>query len=317
MTWSLSAILVLLLILGVYAAYAYYVYNRVPAADRGCVDCMTPAQVNGFDLYYREVGTDQGLPPVILVHGGPAHSSLSFRNSFNFLAAQTRVIYYDQRGSGNSQVKPDPSLYSIEQLVDELESLRKDVVKAGQVTLIGHSFGSALVQRYALKYPEHVSKMVIVGGIRVNNGMRHRFFWKWFGPAVYSLALGLPPSTAAAADAWFTRSSEKDNPARLFDRSNTTLLENTGTLSFTPWREISRSLVGADFGTELARLQIPTLVMYGSADSQFTGKPVADYLCSLIPNCRSVGFSQSGHWPFLEEPGKFQQTLKDFILQDE
>ena len=181
--------LAVLILFAFYVAYAYDAYNRVPPLDRGCVDCATPIHINGYDLYYREVGTDKGLPPVVLVHGGPGHSSLSFKNSFDFLAEQTRVIYYDQRGSGNSQIKNQPEDYRIEYLVEELEVLRRDIIKADKIILIGHSFGSALVQRYALKYPMHVEKMVIVGGIRINNGMSSRFVWKYLGGLLYSTAL--------------------------------------------------------------------------------------------------------------------------------
>ncbi|MBK6794893.1 MAG: alpha/beta fold hydrolase [Anaerolineales bacterium] len=161
----LYVILAVLVLIALYVAIAYYLYNRVLPQSRPCVDCATPVHINGYDLYYRELGTDKGAPPVILVHGGPGHSSLSFKNGFDFLAEQTRVIFYDQRGSGNSQIKPNPEDYTIEQLVEELEALRRDVVKADMVILVGHSFGSALVQRYALKYPQHVEKMVIAGGI--------------------------------------------------------------------------------------------------------------------------------------------------------
>jgi proline iminopeptidase len=254
-----------------------------------------------------------GFPPVLLVHGGPGHSSLSFKNSFDFLADQTRVIYYDQRGSGNSQIKPEPADYTIEQLVDELEALRREVVKAEKIVIIGHSFGSALVQRYALKYPQCVEKMIIIGGIRINNGMPNRFIWKWFGPALYSTGLGFPPASPEAADAWFTASSEKDNTQRLFDKQKTDLLENTGRLSFAPWREISLSLVGSDFKNELRQLRTPTLVIYGAADSPFTGQPVAAELCSNLPNCQSIAFNQSGHWPFLEQPEEFQKAIRDFL----
>lgn len=313
MTFLLTILAVLVLI-ALYAATAYHIYNRVLPQSRPCVDCATPAHVNGYDLYYRELGTDKGLPPVILIHGGPGHSSLSFKNGFDFLAEQTRVIFYDQRGSGNSQIKPNPEDYTIEQLVEELEALRSDVVKADKVILIGHSFGSALIQRYALKYPEHVVKMVIAGGIRINNGMSNRFVWKYFGGALYSTSLGLPPADPKAADEWFTKSSEKDNPNRLFDKTNTAILENTGTVSFAPWREISFSLVGDDYKKELSQLNVPTLFIYGTADSQYTGKPVADELCATLPNCQSVEFTQSGHWAFLEEPEKFQQVIRDFLI---
>ncbi|MBK8617997.1 MAG: alpha/beta fold hydrolase [Anaerolineales bacterium] len=204
-----------------YVRMPYHAYNRVLPQSRPCMDCATPAHVNGYDLYYRELGTDKGAPPVILVHGGPGHSSLSFKNGFDFLAEQTRVIFYDQRGSGNSQIKPNPEDYTIEQLVEELETLRRDVVKADKVILVGHSFGSAVVQRYAIKYPEHVKKMVIAGGIRINNGMSNRFVWKYFGGALYSTALGFPPADSKSADVWFTKSSEKDNPQRLFDKTKT------------------------------------------------------------------------------------------------
>ncbi|MBL8064097.1 MAG: alpha/beta fold hydrolase [Anaerolineales bacterium] len=314
MTIVLQVLLAVLVLLALYVVYANYAYNRVLPQSRPCVDCTSPVHVNGYDLYYRELGTDKGLPPVILVHGGPGHSSLSFKNGFDFLAEETRVIFYDQRGSGNSQIKPNPEDYTIEQLMEELEALRHDLVKADKVILIGHSFGSALVQRYALKYPEHVEKMVIAGGIRINNGMSNRFVWKYFGGALYSTSLGLPPADPKAADEWFTKSSEKDNPNRLFDKKNTAILEDTGTVSFAPWREISFSLTGYDYKTELSQLQVPTLFIYGTADSPYTGKPVADELCATLPNCRSVEFTQSGHWAFLEEPEKFQQVIRDFLI---
>ncbi|MCX6065822.1 MAG: alpha/beta hydrolase [Chloroflexi bacterium] len=311
----LYVIFAVLIFLMLYGVYAYYAYNRVRPAEHACVDCANSVTIHGYDLYYRELGADKGQPPVILVHGGPGHSSLSFKGGFDFLADQTRVIYYDQRGSGNSQIKPQPADYTIAQLVDELETLRREVVKAEKIILVGHSFGSALVQRYSLKYPQRVAKLIIVGGIRINNGMNNRFIWKWLGPALYSTDLGFPHADPQAADAWFTASSEKDNPNRLFDKTNAHLLENTGTVSFAPWREISLSLVGSDFKNELRQLGTPTLFIYGAADSPFTGQPVAAELCDTLPNCQSIGFDQSGHWPFLEQPEKFQQVLKDFLIQ--
>lgn len=313
MTYFLFLILAFLVFIALYAVFAYWAYNRVPPAERACMDCESPVTVNGYDLFYREVGKDAGLPPILIIHGGPGHSSLSFKNGFDFLATDRRIIYYDQRGSGNSQIKPSPADYTIEHLVDELEALRHDVVRTEKIILVGHSFGSALVQRYALNYPQHVEKSVIIGGIRINNGMSNRFVWKWLGPALYSTALGFPPASVDAADAWFTASSEKDNAQRLFDKNKTDLLENTGRLSFAPWREISLSLVGPDYKNELCQLNIPTLFIYGIADSPYTGKPVAAELCATLPNCRSIAFDQSGHWPFLEQPEQFQQVVKEFI----
>jgi proline iminopeptidase len=311
--YILLAVLAVLIPLVLYAAYAYHAYNRFQPVERPCLDCLSPVTVNGYDLYYRELGVDKNLSPIILVHGGPGHSSLSFKNSFDFLSIDRRVIYYDQRGSGNSQVKPNLADFTIDQLVDELEVLRCDVVHAQKVILIGHSFGSALVQRYALRYPQNVEKMVIIGGIRINNGMKNFFVWKWLGPMFYSISLGFPPAQATAVDTWFTQSMEKDNPKRLFDPSTTHLLAKTGRISFAPWRAISLSLVGYDFKSELRQLHIPALFIYGVADSRYTSKPVAAELCAALPNCQSIAFDKSGHWPFLEQPERFQEVVRAFL----
>jgi proline iminopeptidase len=296
-----------------YASYAYYAYNRVAPQNRACVDSTMVIHVNGFDLYFRGVGADQGLPPVILVHGGPGHSSLSFKNGFDFLGQKTHVFYYDQRGSGNSQIKPNREDYTIEHLVEELESIRRDVVKANSIILVGHSFGSALVQRYAIKYPANVHKMIIISGIRINNSLDDRFKWTWLGPTLYSTALGFPPGDSKAADEWM-RPTPENSSDRLFDKTNAHLLEDTGTISFATWYRISLSLTGYNYESELRQMKIPTLFIYGEADSPYTGKPVADELCKLLPNCRSIAFVHSGHWPFLEEPERFRQVVESFLF---
>lgn len=312
--WVVGGLVVLL---ALYAAYAYYAYHRVHPVDLSCRACASPVNVNGYDLYYREVGANRGSPPVVLLHGGPGHSSLSFKNSFDFLADTTRIVYYDQRGSGNSQSKPIPADYTVQNLVEELEALRRDVIKAERIVVIGHSFGAALAQRYALAYPARVAKLALIGGIRINNGICWRWAWKWLGPAFYAIGLGIPPVDTQAADAWFTRSGAKDDVKRLFDPTQARLLDNSGRIAFATWRELSLSVAGYNYRAELSRLTVPTLVIYGAADSRQTGKPVADELCDLLPNCTAMAFAASGHWPFLEEPTRFQKALREFLAPDE
>ena len=295
-----------------YAAVADFAYSRVPAVAEPCRDCATPVRVNGYELYYREVGTDTTRPPVVLVHGGPGHSSLSFKQSFDFLAEGRRVIYYDQRGSGNSEAKANPDDYTVEHLVEELEALRWDVIRSDRIVVVGHSFGGALAQRYALAHQDHVARLVLIGSVRINNGISSHAFWRWFGPALWSTALGFPPGDAARADSAFFGGAE--NAERLFDKGRANeILDGTGRIRFTTWRELSLSVAGDAHRPELAALQVPTLFIYGAADSPYTGQPVADELCGVVPHCTKAGFSKSGHWPFLEEPARFRQVLEAFL----
>jgi proline iminopeptidase len=302
-----------------YVFYAYAAYYRVPPTRLPCRGCSVPAQavhVNGYDLYYRELGDDRRRPPLVVLHGGPGQSSLTFKRSFEALAADYRIIFYDQRGSGNSEIKPNPADYTIEHLVEDLEVLRRDVIRADRIVVIGHSFGGAFAQRYVLAHPEHVSALILVGSVRINNGMNRRWFWKILGPALYSTVLGLPPADGIAADAWMTPTpDDAESTARLFDKTRTDIFTDVGYSSFAAWRELSLSAAGRDYHDDLRGLVTPTLVIYGEADSPFTGRQVATELCGLMPHCATAGFARSGHWPFLEEPERFQQVVRGFLAE--
>jgi proline iminopeptidase len=296
---------------------SYRVYYSTPAADLPCRNCTGDAQavhVNGFDLYYREVGTNTANPPIVVVHGGPGMSSQTFKKSFDFLADEYRVIYYDQRGSGNSQIKPDPANFTIDQLVEELESLRREVIKADKIILVGHSAGGALVQRYAITYPQHVDKLILIGSIPANGGMRTS------GVVLDALLAGLnvlggniPPASPQEADAKFQEMSYTTALPRLYDPQNGALLQDAGYVSFVTNREITRSTFGGDFDGQLRQLDMKALLIYGTADSAGTGEQGMTRLHELLPKSTLVGFGHSGHWPFLEEPEKFQQVLKGFL----
>lgn len=296
-----------------FAAIGDIAYGRVPARAEPCRGCDPPARVAGYDLFYRALGQDHGHPPIVAVHGGPGHSSLSFKGSLDFLGQTRRLVLYDQRGSGLSEGKQDPRDYRIGALVEELEALRRDVLQADRIVVLGHSFGGAVAQRYAIAHPDRVAGLVLVGSVRADNGMASRLFWTWFGPALVSTALGLPPGDPTRADQWLARASE-DGADRLFDPSRAEdVLGDTGPIRFVAWREASFSAAGYAYTGGLRQLPMPTLVIYGQADQEWTGRPVAEEICRLVPDCAVERFAESGHWPFLEEPGRFREVVLSFL----
>lgn len=297
---------------GAIANVAYYGSLPANLPCRGCTGEARSVRINGFNLYYRELGSSKEHAPVVILHGGPGHSSLSFKKSFDFLAGQGRVIYYDQRGSGNSQILPDSGAYSMEALVEELETLRREVIQSDKIVVVGHSAGGALAQRYALKYPGHVERLILVSSIQINNGVTVPLLWDRLLPMLYLMG-GLPPADPQIRDRWFAQLNETGSAARLYDPENADLLRDAGYLSFATWREVSRSIEGDDFKEALQNLDVPTLVIYGAADSTYTGEATASSLCGLLPECTLARFEHSGHWAFLEEPDKFAQTVRDFL----
>lgn len=296
-----------------FAVVAWVMYERVPSVAAPCRGCATPVRVLDHDLYYRSLGSDTTSPPIVVLHGGPGHSSQSFKGALDFLGGTHRVVFYDQRGSGYSEATPRRADYTVQGLVEEVEALRRDVLHADRIIVLGHSFGGALAQRYTLAHPDRVERLVLVGSTPANNGMGSAFVWRWLGPALWATALGLPPADPAEADRWFAGDPE-GSADRLYDRSRAAeVLGDSGPVRFTTWRDVSRSVAGPLDEEGLRRLRVPTLVIYGAADSPFTGKDVASGICGLIPDCMAVGFDRSGHWPFLEEPDRFRDVVTTFL----
>jgi proline iminopeptidase len=73
------------------------------------------------------------------------------------------VVTYDQRGVGESTPPPaDPSNYGLTDYVEDLEAVRR-AVGAGQVHLLGHSWGGIVAMHYATVHPQRVRSLILVG----------------------------------------------------------------------------------------------------------------------------------------------------------
>jgi proline iminopeptidase len=263
--------------------------------------------VNGFDLWYRETGNKAGKT-VIVLHGGPAMSGHYFGDSFKFLEKDYRVVIYDQRGGGNSQIKPDLSLYTFDALVNELEVVRKKVAGDEKVIIVGHSFGGVFAQRYAFTFPEHVDRLVLVssGPAKLNRQIATR-------PFRMLLKHGLPPSDPEKANEYFMGMFETIFKVTFHDEDNYRRF-SPGYASYGTYMAVRNSLGNYDFREDIKRIKAKTLILYGGeAEIETCIEPFQLKLHELIPNSKLVKFEKSGHWSFLEEPEKFQKTVKEFL----
>lgn len=99
-----------------------------------------------------------------MVHGYGASLGFFFRN-FDALASHFRIIAIDQLGWGGSS-RPDFACKSTEEtetwFIDSFEEWRK-AMNLSNFILLGHSFGGYVAAKYALKYPEHVEHLILVG----------------------------------------------------------------------------------------------------------------------------------------------------------
>src|SRR5262245_60117475 len=122
------------------------------------VPCEGSAPAEGASLYYRDIG--QG-PPIIVLHGGPSFDHNYLLPDMDRLAGAFRLIYYDQRGRGQSAGNVQSAEVTIQSEVDDLEALRA-YFQLDSVALLGHSWGGLLAMEYALRHPERVSHLILL-----------------------------------------------------------------------------------------------------------------------------------------------------------
>src|SRR6202158_3776384 len=125
--------------------------SRVYAIREGYADA------NGVMIYYKIFGHGK---PLLILHGGPGASHDYFLPYLTPLARHYRLIFIDERGSGRSQSLENVSGYTVENMVEDVESVRQ-ALGLGQISMLGHSYGGVLAQAYALKYQKNLSRLIL------------------------------------------------------------------------------------------------------------------------------------------------------------
>lgn len=113
----------------------------------------------GYKVWTKRVGG--GAVKLLTLHGGPGfcHDYLECFEDF-LPQAGIEFYYYDQLGCGNSDHPTDDRLWTLSRYVDEVEAVRVGL-GLDHFALYGHSWGGMLAIEYALKYPQHLSRLVI------------------------------------------------------------------------------------------------------------------------------------------------------------
>jgi proline iminopeptidase len=125
--------------------------SPVYPAQQGYVDA------NGVLIYYVEFGQGQ---PLVVLHGGPGADHTYFLPWLLPLARTHRLVFIDERGSGQSERLQDATKYTIENMADDVEAVRV-ALHLGKIDLLGHSCGGVLAEAYALKYQQNLRHLIL------------------------------------------------------------------------------------------------------------------------------------------------------------
>lgn len=129
---------------------------------------------NGQNIFYALQG-DASKPLLVLVHGAPGrwYSSINLFDD-SLLLSRYRILAFDRPGYGKSG--SPKAITSIETQTEYMAALVNHVNTTGEpVTIAGRSYGTPIAACYAMKYPEQVKKLVLLGSCI--DPAKEKYFW--------------------------------------------------------------------------------------------------------------------------------------------
>lgn len=257
----------------------------------------------GDGLHIRLHVAGEGAP-VVMVHGagtgalGVAHFRANIRA---FVAAGYQVIVPDLLGFGGSSKPIDATGYPLERLTDTLAKALT-VHGVAQAAFLGNSLGGAISIDMALRWPERVSRAVLLAP----GALESREVYMAL-PAVQAMgafaAGGINPTLMRAMLESFV-----SDPAVVHDD---VVAARVAAARAQP-AEVTMTMRLPDLTPRLAGLDLPLLVIWGGADGIC---PPASAL-KFATACRDatvILYAGVGHWPMAERADEVNRAGLDFL----
>jgi proline iminopeptidase len=271
---------------------------------------------DGTGLAYRVSG--EGIP-VICLPGGPMQDCV-YLDELGGLPAHRQLIMVDLRGTGQSAVPEDAGSYRCDRLVDDVEALREHL-GLDRLDLLAHCAGANLAALYVARYPERVGKLLLVTPSTMAVGIaatgesrleiaRLRKDEPWFAAAFAALeaivAGHTTDDTWKAIDPFFygrwDAAAQAHHAAQDGHRNNEAATAFGAEGAFDP--QATRAA--------LAAFDAPAMLLAGEVDLNSIPAVVAEY-ADLFPHAELVVQPQAGHYPWLDDAGRFVTTTATFL----
>jgi proline iminopeptidase len=249
----------------------------------------------------------------VVLHGGPGAHHDYLLPGFDALAHGRELIYYDQRGGGQSPVAREIPVGWREQVKD-LEELRRQW-GLEQMTLVGYSWGGLLAQLYATEFPARVARLALVSPAPAWREMRLEFEQNF---AVRNLAPALQRQRAELRASGLRERDPAAYAKQVFELSVAPYFYDPAKArDLTPFRvtgrtqqEVWSSLDNYDLRPALATLALRAIVLQGKDDliPLESSRTVARLLGAelhLLDRC--------GHVPYVEAHEEFVRLLDGFL----
>jgi len=276
----------------------------------------------GPAIFFKTLG--QGIP-LLLLHGGPGADHSDFLPALRPLARRCQLVLIDERGSGRSERLDDPKRYTLNQMVEDIERVRRHL-KISRLVVLGHSFGGILAQAYATRHPKRILGLVLPGA-----GSSARDIDRDFRNIRKALPARLEARLAAheragifradgAYEQGYAAASAQALRPYMYAKAPPRRYRQPPELGMGVLREmwvrrsdfhIDGNLKGFDFTRSLARVKAPSLVVIGDRDLVSTA--TADASRASLPRATLVVMAECAHMMYIDQTTRFNRLLEEFL----
>lgn len=282
---------------------------------------MPKINVNGVNFHYQITGRG---PTVVIIHGFTANSAFWYFTVVPLLAQDFRVITYDLRGHGRSDMPSNG--YSSADMAGDLLGMM-DKLEIGKAHVVGHSFGGEIGLQCAVRFPERVRSLTLAEGrvraLQPIRPLQNRPRWQAIRRKIEELGVAIP--------------NGEQQGGRLFEELANQMWPNAwedyiaGQQGFGPfglgaWRRRSverwiqlfcTTTADADLATtagltpeKIRRVRQPVFAIYGD-HSGFLATLRA--LRRLLPSCQTMIIPGAGHLLPVVVPRIFANNVRAFL----
>lgn len=265
----------------------------------------TSIRTGGFNTNLHDVGSGK---PVLLIHGsGPGVSAwANWRLAIPFLAQNFRVVAPDVVGFGFTD-RPAGIHYNLDTWVEHAVSIL-DALKLDTVDLVGNSFGGALSLAVAIRHPQRVRRLVLMGSAGTSFELTPALDQAWgYQPSIANMRRLL--DTFA-----FDRRLVSDELAALRYAAGMRpgVQEAYAAMFPAPRQRWIAALAAPE--AQVRALPHETLILHGREDAVL---PISSSrkLFEMIERSQLHEFGQCGHWTQIEHADRFNRLVSNFLSE--
>ena len=224
-----------------------------------------------------------------------------WQETMAYLGRYYRTYALDFWGFGESGKKRNT--YQVNDFVSLVDQFMEQLGIV-QAPLVGHSMGGTVSLAVAMRYPQRVRRVAIIGSPIVGSSLALPLKLAGYRPIAYSLFTLFPAFRMAMRGASPFICGDPGFP-QMMDRD----LSRTNLESFL--LSIA-SLRRTDLRPQLEKIRVPCMGMFGHRDIIVSPNQWQDLLQG-VPNARIERFERAGHFIMLDEPQRFLGNLKEFL----